>query len=344
MLLSTPGVRGVASEGCRHARFLLRVSCVRRGQVSLDSLWTLQKLREDGGDKPGAEASSVFDRDSQRALTLGLGLHYASLTENQRAQIARRYIHQAPSAVQRAEDESRARDPASTTAAVSNESVRRPPSSTVVPGADDGIGSGDVLLSPPLNRPPPPPPGHFPLSPLEVVDVSPAEVDGGEGAPLPGTERPTASSPRSAQLDRLSLSQVDRDVLDCLPSEMRDEVLRAIASHAGGSGDGGGSGGGDGDGMDVVNRADRLDGDHRTHAEEGPVHDPGAGVVEENGLIDVCSPSLPSPPPLSSRRRDGGDRGVFEVESAGALRGALRAWVGGTVRSPSQWHLELLYR
>ena len=81
-------------------------------QVSLDSLWTLQKLREEGGDEPGEE-SSVFDRDSLRALPLGLGLHYASLTENQRAQIARRYAQQAPPPIHSAEAANRARDMAS---------------------------------------------------------------------------------------------------------------------------------------------------------------------------------------------------------------------------------------
>ena len=336
---------------------------MRRVKVSLDSLWTLRKLREDGGDELAGEAS-VFDRDSLRALPLGLGLHYASLTENQRAQIARRYGHQAPPVVQRAEEESRARDPAYTAATAPSGRVHRPPSSTTASsGAADGVGNGDVLLTPPLNRPYPPPPSpHSHLSPLEVVDVSPVALDVGEAISLQGAERPVVSSPRSAELHRLSLSQVDRDVLDCLPPEVRDEVLRGIASNAGGGRGGeviGGGGGGGGGGGDEANRADHHGDDYGIHAEEGPVYeeglayDPGAGLVQEEDVVDVCSPS--SPIPLSSQRREHagpgggrdrnrGDRGVFEVESAGALREALRAWVGGTVRSPSQWHLELLYR
>ncbi|CAM9718977.1 unnamed protein product [Ectocarpus sp. 12 AP-2014] len=57
-------------------------------------------------------------------------------------------------------------------------------------------------------------------------------------------------------------------------------------------------------------------------------------------VVDICSPS-----PLGKQTATGGVRhGVFDAEPAGTLRGVLRRWIGGAVRSPSQWHLELLYR
>ncbi|CAM9675855.1 unnamed protein product [Scytosiphon promiscuus] len=238
-------------------------------QVSIDSLWSLQKRREEGADAPGGE-SSVFDQDSLRALPLGLRLKYASLTENQREQIARRYAqqeppatHGAPTGGRSAQDESRARR----------------------------------LSSKP--RPP---------SPLPIILDVELEDGGGKATPPSGRRRqrpsaatPALSPPRSAELHRLSLSQVDHDVLDCLPPDVRDEVLRT------------------------------------------------------DEVVDVCSPSF-SPPRSSSPERGGpvdaegrggrnrADGGVFDFEPAGALRGVLRKWMGGAVRSPSQWHLELLYR
>lgn len=320
-------------------------------QVSLDSLWTLQKLRE-GDHEPGGE-SSVFDRGSLRALPLGLGLRYASLTENQRAQIARRYAQQALPVVDSAEAESRARDPASaaaaTAAAVSNNSARRPPSPTVVWGADDGGEGGHNFISPRSNVP------HSLLSPPEVLDVSPGGREGPEGTPLPRGEEPLVSSPRSAEMHRLSLSQIDRDVLDCLPSEVRDEVLRAIALNAAGGSGAGGGGRGDAAATEVeIDRSDRHGSAGGDNDEEGPTIEADASLVQEDEVIDVCSPSFPSQQssqggqrasPREGRwRSDGGHTRVFEVESAATLRGTLRVWVGGAVRSPSQWHLELLYR
>lgn len=331
----------------RRTRLFLRGLAM---QVSLDSLWTLQKLREEGDDEQGGE-SSVFDRGSLRALPLGLGLHYASLTENQRAQIARRYAQLPPPTVHSAEAESRARDPASTAAAAaaaaSNNSAQRPPSPTAAfSGADDVGEGGHDFLSPPPNLP------HSLLSPPEVLDVSPVAREGAEGTPLPRGEEPLVSSPRSAEMHRLSLSQVDRDVLDCLPSEVRDEVLRAIALNAAGGGWAGGAGGGGAAAVGgVIDRSDRQgDGDG---GEEGPAIETDVGLVEEEGVVDVCSPSFPSQPSSQhnkharsreGRGRNGEDRRVFEMESAATLRGALRLWAGGAVRSPSQWHLELLYR
>lgn len=315
-------------------------------QVNLDSLWTLRKLREEGDGEPGGEAS-VFDRGSLRALPLGLGLHYASLTENQRAQIARRYAQQAPPTVHGAAAESQARDPASSAAAAaaSNDSARRPPSPIAVfSSADDGGEGGDSFLSPQSNRPPPP--LHSLLSPPEVLEVSPVAREGAGRTPL-------ASSPRSAEFRRLSLSQVDRDVLDCLPSEIRDEVLRAIALNAGGSGAGGAGSGGAAAAGGVISRSDFHGGGDGDIAEEGPANYADADLVEEEAVVDVCSPSLHSQPssqhggharPSEGRGRHGRDGRVFEMESAATLRGALRVWVGGAVRSPSQWHLELLYR
>ena len=314
-------------------------------QVSLDSLWTLQKLREEGDDEPGGE-SSVFDRGSLRALPLGLGLHYASLTENQRAQIARRYAQQAPPTIPGAEAESRTRDPASTAAAAAAapiDSADRPASPTAAfSGAGDDGEGGHSLLSPPSNSL---------LSPPEVLDVSPGAPEGAKRTPLPP----------SAELHRLSLSQIDRDVLDCLPSEVRDEVLRAISVNAGGSSGAGGAGGASSGvaaaAEGVVDRSGRHDGGGGDDsAEEGQANEAGAsvtGLVEEEEVVDVCSPSFPSQPssehgerekPSEGQGRNGGDRRQFEVESAATLRRALRKWVGGAVRHPSQWHLELVYR
>lgn len=323
-------------------------------QVSLDSLWTLQKLREEGSDLPGGE-SSVFDRGSLRALPLGLGLHYASLTENQRAQIARRYAQQAPPTMHSAEAGSRAREPARTAAAAAaapNDGTHRPPSPTAtLPGADDGGEGRHSFLSPPSNLPPPP--LHSSLSPPEVLDVSPVAHEGAEGTPLRrGEEPPLVSSPRSAELYRLSLSQVDRDVLDCLPSEVRDEVLRAISVNAGaGSGASGAGTGVAAAAGGVVDGTVRHGGGD--NAEEGQANEAAAGLVEEEEVVDVCSPSLPSQPssqhgerarPSEGQGGNGGGRRVFEVESAATLRAALRKWVGEAVSYPSQWHLELLYR
>lgn len=107
----------------------------------------------------------------------------------------------------------------------------------------------------------------------------------------------------------------------------------------------------------MIDQSDHRHGcdDGNINADEGPVNegDIGHPAEEEEYAVDLCSPSLPSSPssqqqeglrPREGEARKGGDGGMFEVEPAGTLRGALRVWVGGAVRSPSQWHLELLYR
>ncbi|CAM9797285.1 unnamed protein product, partial [Ectocarpus sp. 12 AP-2014] len=195
-------------------------------QVSIDSLWSLRKLREEGdeGDGHGAGPPSVFDRDSLRALPLGLGLHYASLTEDQRAQIARRYSQAAGGhgRSSTAGDGSRGRGSSPARGGHGLSYAEASGAGT----ADDVVDDGSSLPPPPSNRPPPAPPVS---SPGMMMAVSPEAV--GQASPLTGDERSAAESPRSAELFRLSLSQVDRDVLDCLPSDVRDEVLRSIAAN-----------------------------------------------------------------------------------------------------------------
>lgn len=349
-------------------------------QVSLDSLWTFRKLREEGNGEPGEEPS-VFDRESLRALPLGLGLHYTSLTENQRAKIARRYAQQArpvaaaPSvAIRSDQDGSDAQQRSSSCAAVSltrnKASAHGPPApagtfssagSGVGVGVGAGVPGGGGLLSPSSNRPSP----HLQslLSPPpQGLDegVSSAAVEDGQGTPrLPGEDDRSAvvassSTPRSGELHLLSLSQVDHDVLDCLPQEVREEVLRTIASNtvsgSGATTAGGGGGGG------VAGQSDCRSHDGSTNPDEGLANEADTAVLpaQEETVVDVCSPSVPSPslsqqeelrqPRQDDARKKDGDRGMFEVESVGTLRGALRVWVGGAVRSPSQWHVELLYR
>lgn len=175
-----------------------------------------------------------------------------------------------------------------------------------------------------------------------MMAVSPEAV--GQASPLPGDERSAAESPRSAELFRLSLSQVDRDVLDCLPSDVRDEVLRSIAANAGGSGAGGDGGGGSGGGGNIgsagINHHEDDQGRETTvNAYEAPDDDQD-GRVDMEDVVDICSPS-----PQGKQTATGGvGHGVFDAEPARTLRGVLRRWIGGAVRSPSQWHLELLYR
>lgn len=273
-------------------------------------------MRE-GDDEPGG-ASAVFDRESLRAMPLGLGLQYASLTENQRAQIARRYAHHQPgegAAIDR-----------TNAAPVNRAAVAAPPSPAVLADAHDRDG------------------GHRCSPSRRLAHPSPRSSDGGAFlSPASGCEVTPAGEPACAeQLDRVSLSQVDRDVLDCLPSDVREEVLRAIASNGGGGGDGG-----------VVDANCDVDADHRDGgAASGTAAD--AEALADDGrapeFVDLLSPSPPTPP---SERGDAepseaGERwkggAVFEVERAETLRGAMREWIGGAVRTPSQWHLELLYR
>ncbi|CAM9559652.1 unnamed protein product [Ectocarpus sp. 4 AP-2014] len=301
-------------------------------QVSIDSLWSLRKLREEGGegDEPGAGPPSVFDRDSLRALPLGLGLHYASLTENQRAQIARRYSQAAEghgrSSI--AGDGSRGRGSSPARGGHGLSYAESSGAGT----ADDVVDDGSSLPPPPSNRPPPASPASSP----GMIAVSLEAV--GQASPLRGDER-------SAELFRLSLSQVDRDVLDCLPSDVRDEVLRSISANAGGSGaggeGGGGRSGGSGNiGSGGINHYEDDQGRETTvNAYEAPDGEQG-GRVDMEDIVDICSLS-----PQGKQTASGGvGHGVFDVEPAGTLRGVLRRWIGGAVRSPSQWHLELLYR
>lgn len=293
--------------------------------MSLDSLWALQKLREDG-DK-GEGESSVFDRDSLRAMPLGLGLQYASLSENQRAQVARRYAPAPGSGAGSALDRSRRRGSTNSPSAAKSTPPSPPTKSTSPPplsslsdwnGGEQHQSPSARLLCPPVS------PG---------VELSPGRTPGHRSGFLP----------RSAELQGVSLSQVDRDVLDCLPSEVREEVLKAIASSAIGSG----AGKARNKGVDQSDRGGDIAvsaGNNTSSFGEAPTED-GLG----GDFVDLCSPSSSMPP---SQRRDprarGGRRphgdGVFEVERAATLRGALRAWIGGAVATPSQWHLELLYR
>ncbi|CAM9542019.1 unnamed protein product, partial [Ectocarpus sp. 8 AP-2014] len=304
-------------------------------QVSIDSLWSLRKLRDEGGegDEPGAGPPSVFDRDSLRALPLGLGLHYASLTENQRAQIARRYSQAAGGhgRSSTAGDGSRGRGSSPARGGHDLSYTYDPVAGT----AGDVVDDGSSLQPPPSNRPPPSSPASSPV----VMAVSPEAVR--QASPLPGDERSAAESPRSAGLFRLSLSQVDRDVLDCLPSDVRDEVLRSIAANAVGSGAGGDAGGGSGDiGSGGINHHEDDQGRQTTVNAYEALDDDQDRRVDMEDVVDICSPS-----PQGKRTDTGGvGHGVFDAEPAGTLRGVLRRWIGGTVRSPSQWHLELLYR
>lgn len=334
-------------------------------QVSIDSLWTLRKLRDDDNnddhEDKGREGPSAFYRESLRAMPLGLGLQYASLSENQRAQIARRYaqtpVHDAGiSAADEIEDGAgaggaKASDDAVVAGSGSN---RLPPSRSPSPASfdeasDRGVGGGGQP-SPQRGAP------SSPLPPLRGVTPSTAEAGGAASSASAVGSTPVRRSlprpPRSVEeglLHGVSLSQIDRDVLDCLPQDVREEVLRAIASPPTGdavaaaaaavAGDGGG-----GSGSPVLDAA----------AESAP----SGGEAQARGHSDleseVSDVELVSSPKLAPQRggsgslggrgRRGGGGGVFEPEKMETLRGALRVWVGGVVPSPSQWHLELLYR
>lgn len=381
--------------------------------------------------------SSVFDRDSLRAMPLGLGLHYASMTEREREQIARRYAS--------AQTMSASRPAAGTSSVgatatdafdsgkedIEHDANARPPPSR--PGCDSGnpggapVGSDDndhhTIAEQPVARSdevvcvsrqeyfddsqhtrdhlPPPPARAFPLrssstsSPMPCPG-SPTAVTGGRR--LLGGEAPPYSPPPALEhLHHISLSQVDRDVLDCLPHDVRDEVLRAIVSNSGASSSSSGMPGarrGPQDssagyvdlseqrreGEDKPGLGERTDHvvDESERSGKG-VDEPGlserrvdqsergdGGIAEyggatadeegqaEPGFVDLRSPAAPTLPQLSQDEEGGevasepavrkkGTR-VFEVESAEVLRGVLRGWIGGAVASPSQWHLELIYR
>lgn len=139
--------------------------------------------------------------------------------------------------------------------------------------------------------------------------------------PHPAVELPPSPNPAEPVVP--SLSQVDREVLECLPHEVREEVLRAVASSA--------------------------QGQHAlTNDVPASSHNTEDTHNEQDSVVDLQSSQSMSPP-ASSQNSDGLRRSscieqVFEMEDIGMLRAALGGWVGGTVRSPSEWHLELLYR
>lgn len=259
-------------------RFALRVPrlliftrrCLRLSlQVSLDSLWTLRRLREDDlgeGTAQGDATLSVFDRDSLRAMPLALGLQHASLTETQRAWVARRYRGQ----------------PSGNT-------------HVAIAAAEDPEG-----------------PSRQSSQTRQLLTVP------GGKMPHPAVEPPP--SPHPAERGEpvvTSLSQVDREVLECLPREVREEVLRSVASSA--------------------------QGQHAL-ADDVPAscHNTEDTDNEQDSVVDLRSSQSTSPPAPSQDSSCIGQ--VFETEDVGKLRAALGRWVGGTVRSPSEWHLELLYR
>lgn len=366
--------------------------------------------------------SSVFDRDSLRAMPLGLGLHYASMTEREREQIARRYASaQAMATSQSAAGASSAAATTAAAGAPDNESLeqnadtRTPPNRSGCNPGDPGrsrAGRDDDDHHAVAEQPA--------VSSDEVVRVSrQASFDDGQHArdrlasppsrafplgssstspPMPcpwGAQAPPFSPPAAAEHLHISLSQVDRDVLDCLPHDVREEVLRAIVSNSGrgsssgvpgaGRGPQGNAGcvdlserSGEGDGQPglsectdyVVGRSERrgegvgppglnerrVDQSERgvgDIAERGGATADGEGDAEPD-FVDLRSPASPTQPRLP-QGTEGGEvaleqvarkkgKRVFEVENAGVLRGVLRGWIGGAVSSPSQWHLELIYR
>ena len=200
--------------------------------------------------------------------------------------------------------------------------------------------------------------------PLPPVPPSPDTATGGRGSPLslPRGEMPrsavvASSSPPSGEPVALRLSQVDRDVLECLPIEMREEVLRAVGAVAS---------------KNEVHAPPSHDNasfsmKNAPSCEEN-VASPEINAASPEGInerdlivVDLRTPGSPSLDLTELSQVDGDDdndhatcgsrrhprrrqRHVFEAESVGTLRAALRAWVGGSVRSPSEWHLELLYR
>lgn len=198
-------------------------------------------------------------------MPLALGLQHASLTETQRAWVARRYLGQSSGNTE-----------AATAAGGSprqSSHIRQP---LIIPG------------------------GKTPHSAVELP-------------PSPNPAEPVVPS----------LSQVDREVLECLPHEVREEILRAVTSS--------------------VQGQHALTDDVPTSS-----HDTEDIHNEQDSVVDLQSSQSSSPPAAS--QNDGGLRHSscigqgFETEDIGRLRAALRGWVGGTVRSPSEWHLELLYR
>lgn len=299
---------------------------------------------ENNDDEVEGAAFAVFDRESLRAMPLGLRLHYASLTENQRLQIARQYAHYKPGDGAAAGGD---RGNASAVNRAAGAGVS-PSSPALVSWADSDDRDGGQRrhsTSPRRARP-------SPAASSSGGGVFLSSSRGGyEGTPAAsGLAASGLASFCEPQLDSVSLSQVDRDVLDCLPSDVREEVLRTIASNGGG-----------GDNADVGVGATRdRDSDHHHRsgdgAADGTPADRQALADDERDapeFVDLRSPSSPTPRSQSQRGdgRSGEEAGelltlgvMFEAERAETLRGAMREWVGGAVRCPSQWHLELLYR
>lgn len=315
-----------------------------------------------GNENTRGNNSAVFDQDSLRAMPLGLGLQIASLSENQRAQIVRQYAQTA--------------------------AIVGAPVDTTSPGTSARSSSSPNQHAAGFNA-------HSPtielLSPPAAFEEgAESEGDGGAGAgatTAAAREVVTPAhwsvlSPQSSELHRISLSQVDRDVLDCLPSEVREEVLRALAATASGSKGGdvnharigadepGDMGAGavpssrlEGTTGDVADRfehtfaMERSGKEHEGSGGAGALRstevtpsnrvDSGGGFIQPTDFVDLRSPPTPSPPTPSSQSQGRHGRkaeGVFEVEPARTLRRTLSSWIGGAVRSPSQWHLELLFR
>lgn len=414
-------------------------------QVSLDSLWTLQKLRDDN-PAGSAEKPSIFDRDSLRAMPLGLGLQYAAMSESRREQVARRYAHaqvttaaaaaaSASAGAQAATAGSDECERSAETGARERKSKMRarelfgdagggddsgdasgggagggaggaaaavdtvvaayaaPETGASLSGYHDKGGAGDGREeNGPANgrtdghvvgkcdRWDSPTPQRSSTRPVTSPSQSPAAAAAGGEVGVestPSTPRSIASLPRSAELLRnISLSQVDRDVLDCLPQEVREEVLRAIVSNSGGGPGGRGRMGGAfrGEGGGNPHRTGRNDGslgnDNQSEGRADQTVEQGGSLVRnvdrmndqldaqvDADVVDLRSPDFPTPttppptpttPPPSPSEPGVTWRGkrkrVFEVEGIGVLRSTLRGWIGGAVASPSQWHLELLYR
>lgn len=247
-------------------------------------------------------------------MPLGLGLQYASLSEKQRTQVARRYA-QAPGPG----TDGAHRDSFTTCAAIAAQKSTLPPSPSYSSGAS--VRGSNNHRSPPQRV------SNHPFSP--GIASSPV-LEGGETA-----VGRLAPSPRSAELHRISLSQVDREVLDSLPQEVREEVLRTIASTA--------SGGVAGvEGLGIASRSDQGRGSKSSGESSVGGKRNSDSVRSRSPLSRSQLPQWEDPRLDMSENKNG--ESVFEIERLETLRGALRVWVGGTVRSPSQWHLELLYR
>lgn len=380
-------------------------------QVSLDSLWTLRKLRDDSSEQGSAVKSSVFDKDSLRAMPLGLGLQYASMTEREREQIARQYAS-AQAMPSSSTFTGRAGDALSSQASEHTHDMRTAPGRNVperstpnnhvsgspvrdVSARETSIGDHGAV------------PRSLPVAPSESGQHDRSFSEAAQSSPF---SPPAAFSPHAEQQHQqhqISLSQVDNDVLNCLPQDVREEVLRAIVASGerggereigdtiapGGAPQSGGrmscsdgdrseqrregAGGGSHELRQGVKHSERRAIEqhqalvHSGATRERRVCDAGGGVGGIDGFeqddsqrpelgedqtevdfVDLRSPASPTHSARSTEdhalnpgaREEGMRTRVFEFESSGVLRRVLRRWVGGEVASPSQWHLELLYR